>query len=93
MNFTPNEEYDVVVSYTYRLGGYPDYDFNAKVGRIDYYLAPASMWSDFGGITINLKLDKGMPVIASSNVEFKNQHSYILISFRYTSPREFRDCH
>lgn len=71
MDFAPNEAYDVVVSYTYHLGGYPDYDFNAKVGRIEYYLAPASMWHNFGDITINLSLDKDMPVISSSNLEFK----------------------
>ncbi|MEG0216567.1 MAG: hypothetical protein RR685_10605, partial [Hungatella sp.] len=70
MDFEPNEEYDVVVSYRYHLGGYPDYDFNAKMGRIEYYLAPAAMWNDFGGITINLKLDEDMPVISSSNLEF-----------------------
>ncbi|MEG1242586.1 MAG: hypothetical protein RSD32_06485 [Oscillospiraceae bacterium] len=71
MDFQPNEEYDVVVSYRYHLGGYPDYDFNAKMGRIEYYLAPAAMWNDFGGITINLKLDKDMPIISSSNLEFE----------------------
>lgn len=71
MDFAPNEAYDVVVSYTYRLGGYPDLNFNAKVGRIEYYLLPASMWNGFGGITINLTLDEGMPVITSSNLEFK----------------------
>ncbi|MEG1366940.1 MAG: hypothetical protein RSC96_06950 [Oscillospiraceae bacterium] len=71
MDFKPNEEYDVVVSYSYSLGGYPSYDFDAKMGRIEYYLAPAAMWNDFGGITINLKLGKDMPVISSSNLEFK----------------------
>lgn len=71
MDFAPNEEYDVVVSYRYRLGGYPNYDFNVKRGEIEYYLAPAAMWKDFGGITINLNLDKDMPVISSSNLEFK----------------------
>lgn len=71
MDFAPNEEYDVVVSYTYRLGGYPDYDFNAKVGRIKYYLAPAQMWKDFENLTINLYLDEDMPVISSSNLDFK----------------------
>ncbi|MEG1893087.1 MAG: hypothetical protein RR232_01085 [Clostridia bacterium] len=71
MDFQPNEEYDVVVSYSYHLGGYPDYDFNAKNGRIEYYLAPAAMWNGFGGITINLNLDKDMPVISKSNLEFK----------------------
>ncbi|MEG1126589.1 MAG: hypothetical protein RSE10_07805 [Oscillospiraceae bacterium] len=71
MDFKPNEEYDVVVSYSYSLGGYPSYDFDAKMGRIEYYLAPAAMWNDFGGITINLKLGKDMPVISSSNIEFE----------------------
>ena len=71
MNFAPNEAYDVIVSYSYRLGGYPDYDFNVKRGEIEYYLAPAAMWKDFGGITINLHLDENMPVISSSNLEFE----------------------
>ena len=71
MSFAPNEEYEVVVSYSYRLGGYPEYDFNAKYGRIEYYLAPAAMWKEFGGLTINLNLDKDMPVISKSNLEFK----------------------
>ncbi|MDD4323536.1 MAG: hypothetical protein PHR78_05695 [Eubacteriales bacterium] len=71
MDFAPYEQYDVVVSYRYSLGGYPDYDFNVKSGEIEYYLAPAAMWKDFGGITINLYLDKDMPVISSSNIEFK----------------------
>lgn len=82
MDFAPNEEYDVVVSYIYRLGGYPDYDFDAKEGRIEYYLAPAAMWNDFGSITINLNLDEDMPVIASSNLKFKkiNTRTYQYIS-------------
>lgn len=71
MVFEPGEEYDVVVSYVYRLGGYPEYDFDAKMGEIKYYLAPAAMWKDFENITINLYLDKDMPVISSSNLEFE----------------------
>ncbi len=71
MDFAPNEEYDVRVSYRYRLGGYPDYDFNAKKGVIKYYLAPAAMWKDFSNLTINLYLDKDMPVVTSSNLKFE----------------------
>lgn len=71
MNFTPNEEYEVIVSYGYSLGGYPDYDFDAKRGEIEYYLAPATIWKDFSNLTINLYLDKNMPIIKSSNLEFK----------------------
>lgn len=71
MNFAPNEQYEVLVSYRYRLGGYPDYDFNVKRGEIEYYLAPAAMWKSFGGITINLNLDKAMPVLSDSNLEFQ----------------------
>lgn len=71
MVFEPGEEYDVVVSYVYCLGGYPEYDFDAKMGEIKYYLAPAAMWKDFENITINLYLDKDMPVISSSNLEFE----------------------
>lgn len=71
MAFAPNEEYEVAVSYTYQLGGHPDLDFDAKYGRIEYYLTPAAMWKDFGGLTINLNLDEDMPVITKSNLEFK----------------------
>lgn len=71
MVFEPGEEYDVVVSYVYCLGGYPEYDFDAKMGEIKYYLAPAAMWKDFENITINLYLDKDLPVISSSNLEFE----------------------
>ena len=71
MDFAPNEEYDVIVSYRYRLGGYPDYDFNAKKGVIKYYLAPAAMWKDFSNLIINLYLDKDMPVVTSSNLKFE----------------------
>lgn len=71
MNFEPNEEYDVVVYYTYQLGGYPDYDFDAKRGEIKYYITPAAMWKNFSNLTINLYLDKDMPIIKSSNLKFK----------------------
>lgn len=71
MSFLPEEEYDVVVSYSYNLGGYPDYNFDAKDGVIEYYLAPAAMWKDFSNLTINLYLDKDMPIIKDSNLEFK----------------------
>ena len=71
MDFAPEEEYDVTVSYTYRLGGYPDLDFNAKRGEIVYYLTPAAMWKDFGQLTINVYLDEDMPVITSSSLNFE----------------------
>ncbi len=71
MDFEPNEEYEVVVSYKYELGGYPEYDFNVKYGEIEYYLTPAAMWKDFSNLTINLYLDEDMPVITESNLKFK----------------------
>lgn len=81
MNFEPNEEYDVIVSYRYSLGGYPDYDYNVKHGIIKYHLAPAAMWKDFSNLTINLYLDKDMPVVTSSNLKFekvgKRTYQYI----------------
>lgn len=81
MDFGPNEEYDVIVSYRYSLGGYPDYGFNAKVGVIKYYLATGTMWKDFQNLTINLYLDKDMPIVTSSNLEFekvgKRTYKYI----------------
>ncbi len=71
MTYEANEQYNVVVSYTYNLGGYPDYDFNAKRGEIYYYLAPATMWKDFESLTINLYLDEDMPIITHSNLKFE----------------------
>ena len=71
MDFEPNEEYEVVVSYKYELGGYPQYDFDVKCGEIEYYLTPAAMWKDFSSLTINLYLDEDMPVITESNLDFK----------------------
>lgn len=82
MAFAAYEEYAVTVSYTYRLGGYPDYDFNAKQGEIEYYLTPAAMWKDFSHLTIHLHLDKDMPVIQSSNLPFEKVAAR---SYRYTS--------
>ncbi|MFI3225868.1 MAG: hypothetical protein R3Y09_00550 [Clostridia bacterium] len=82
MTFAPNEQYDVVVSYTYNLGGYPDYDFNVKCGEIYYYLAPATMWKDFESLTINLILNEDMPVITHSNLEFEKVASR---TYQYTT--------
>ena len=82
MAFAPNEEYDVVVSYDYRLGGYPNSNSDIKEGEIDYYLKPAAMWKDFSSLTINLYLDKDMPIIKSSNLEFKEIDTR---TYRYVS--------
>ena len=71
LNFKPNEEKCVEVSYTYRLGGYPTRTDHYKYGIIEYYLKPASMWNDFNDLTINLKLDEDMPVIKKSNLKFE----------------------
>ena len=82
MAFAPNEEYDVVVSYDYRLGGYPNSNSDIKEGEIDYYLKPAAMWKDFSSLTINLYLDKDMPIVKSSNLAFEEIDTRI---YRYTS--------
>ena len=71
LDFGPGETCEVSVSYPYRLGGYPDYDYNVKRGTIRYYLAPAAMWRDFQDLTINLYLDRDMPVLAGSNLDFE----------------------
>jgi len=84
LNFAPKEEYDVVVSYRYRLGGYPDYDYNAKRGEIHYYLTPAAMWKDFSKLTINLYLDEGMPVLKNSNLQFEKAGKR---TYRYISDK------
>ena len=82
MAFAPNEEYDVVVSYDYRLGGYPNSNSDIKEGEIDYYLKPAAMWKDFSSLTINLYLDKDMPIVKSSNLAFEGIDTR---TYRYTS--------
>lgn len=82
LNFAPREAYHVIVSYTYRLGGYPEYTFNAKRGEIAYYLAPAAMWKDFSNLTINLYLDEDMPVISESNLAFEKVGER---TYQYTS--------
>lgn len=70
--FQPGQTREVVVSYPYRLGGYPDYDFNVKRGEIEYYLAPCQLWGGFENLTINLYLDKDMPVLKDSGqLEFE----------------------
>lgn len=71
LDFGPGAACEVSVSYPYRLGGYPGYDFNVKRGEILYYLAPAAMWQDFQSLTINLYLDKDMPVLSGSNLDFE----------------------
>ena len=88
MTFDPNEQYDVVVSYIYNLGGYPDYDFDAKRGEIYYYLVPATMWKDFESLTINVYLDKDIPVITHSNLEFEKASSHIYWYVSDTLPME-----
>lgn len=82
MDFAPWEEYDVVVSYRYRLGGYPDSDFDAKRGEITYYLSPAAMWKEFSSLTINLYLDENMPILKSSNLAFEKMDTR---TYQYTS--------
>ncbi|WP_297235050.1 hypothetical protein [uncultured Flavonifractor sp.] len=71
LDFGPGEACEVSVSYPYGLGGYPGYDYNVKRGEILYYLAPAAMWQDFQSLTINLYLDRDMPVLAGSNLDFE----------------------
>lgn len=80
--FAPGEKYEVVVSYTYALGGYPNYDFNAKRGDLEYYLKPAALWKDFSNLTINLYLDKDMPVLEYSNLPFEKVEAR---TYQYTS--------
>lgn len=71
LEFAPGEEYEVTVSYTCALGGYPDYNFDAKRGEIEYYLTPAALWRDFENLTINLYLDQDMPMVKSSTLDFE----------------------
>ncbi len=71
MEFVAMEEREIMISYIYQLGGYPNYDYNAKEGIITYYLTPATMWKDFENLTINLYLDEDMPIIKESNLDFE----------------------
>lgn len=82
LTFEPGEESQVVVSYTYALGGYPNYDFDAKRGDLKYYLQPAALWKDFSNLTINLYLDEGMPVLKYSNLPFEEMGPR---TYQYTS--------
>jgi len=82
MAFAPGQEYDVVVSYVYALGGYPSYDFDAKCGELTYYLTPAALWKDFSSLTIELRLDEDMPVLKSSTLPFEKVAAR---TYRYTS--------
>ena len=82
LKFEPRETYDVIVSYRYRLGGYPEYDFNVKCGELHYYLTPAAMWNDFEDLTINLTLGKDMPALESSSLKFEKVGKR---SYRYYS--------
>lgn len=82
MDFQPQETYPVVVSYDCNLGGYPELDFNAKRGELEYYLAPAAMWKDFSNLTIRLYLDKDMPVLVESSLPFEKvaEREYVYTS-------------
>lgn len=82
MDFQPQETFPVVVSYDYNLGGYPELNFNAKRGELEYYLAPAAMWKDFSDLTIRLYLDKDMPVLVDSNLPFEKvaEREYVYTS-------------
>lgn len=82
MDFQPQETYPVVVSYDYNLGGYPELDFNAKRGELEYYLAPAAMWKDFSDLTIRLYLDQDMPVLVDSSLPFEKvaEREYVYTS-------------
>ena len=82
MDFQPQETYPVVVSYDCNLGGYPELDFNAKRGELEYYLAPAAMWKDFSNLTIRLYLDKDMPVLVESSLPFERvaEREYVYTS-------------
>ena len=71
MDFEPGETCDVVVSYTYALGGYPGYDFNVKRGELRYYLTPAALWNGFEDLTINLTLGVDLPVPKGSSMEIE----------------------
>lgn len=71
LDFEPEEAGEIVVSYPYRLGGYPDYSWDVKRGEILYYLAPAALWEDVQSLTINLYLDSDMPVVTQSSVPFE----------------------
>lgn len=82
LSFDPNETLDIEVSYPYRLGGYPDYNFNVKRGELEYFLTPAALWKDFGGLTIELYLDKDMPVLKASSLDFEKVAAR---HYRYTS--------
>ena len=69
MHFDANAEIEVMVSYDYRLGGYPT--SQNYTGTFLYYLTPAKYWSDFTDLTINLTLSESHPKIDRSSVKFE----------------------
>lgn len=88
LDFGPGEAGEVIVSYPYRLGGYPDYAWDVKRGEIRYYLAPAALWQDFQSLTINLALDSDMPVVTRSSVPFEKVGSRTYQYCSDTLPKE-----
>ena len=78
MNFEPNDEIEVMVSYDYIMS--QDTASSDNMYKLLYYLTPANYWSDFTDLTINLTVDSDMPKIESSSVEFekvgKNEYQY-----------------
>ena len=80
MEFLANQSHTIEVSYQYRVGGYPTVDNSNRYASLTYYLTPASMWKNYGDITINLELPSDMPVIKNSTLEFdkvaKNKYQY-----------------
>ncbi len=84
LSFNAKEEIDIIVSYDYELGGYPNLDFSAKRGEIEYYLTPAALWQDFSNLTINLYLDEDMPVISHSNLKFEEIDTAV---YQYSSDK------
>lgn len=88
MDFAPQETFSVVVSYEYHLGGYPELDFNAKRGELEYYLVPAAMWKDFSDLTIRLYLDKNLPVLVDSSLPFEKVGDRAYVYTSDTLPTE-----
>lgn len=69
MDFEAGESKQLIVSYLSGTGGYTYQD----ISKIDfsYLLTPASYWSSFGGIEINVTVPVDINQITSSSLEFE----------------------
>lgn len=83
LDFQPQEQLKVVVEYNYDL----EIAFYKDTQTFRYYLSPAKYWQDFGGIEINVHLNKNYPrlskvYLGNQSIKFAKVKS---MHYKYTS--------